>query len=134
MYRISGLFWESKNVGRWGLPATIQLKIEKANALAQSQLLDEEIPEEIKSSSIEELAEQFKAFAKKEFLDQEASLSKISRLFFEGKNVREWEFPVDLRLKIEKADTLAREQLMDERAVKDKDEVLSLVESLRRMG
>lgn len=128
MYRISELFWESKTVGRWGLPATIQLKIEKANALAKSQLLDEGIPEEIKSARVEELAEIFKAFAKKEFLDQRASSCKIYPLFFEGKNVKEWEFPVDLRLKIEKADTLARDQLMAERAVKDKDEVFSLVD------
>ena len=35
---IASLFWRSKNLERWGLPPEIQLKIEKAEMLAQKQL------------------------------------------------------------------------------------------------
>lgn len=35
---ISQLFWRSKNIERWNIPADIQLKIEKAELLAQKQL------------------------------------------------------------------------------------------------
>jgi len=38
---ISQLFWGSKNVERWSTPADIQLKIEKAEILAQKQLDNE---------------------------------------------------------------------------------------------
>lgn len=35
---IATLFWRSKNLERWGLPPEVQLKIEKAEMLAQKQL------------------------------------------------------------------------------------------------
>jgi len=38
---IAQLFWKSKNIERWGLPPEIQLKIEKAEMLAQKQLDNE---------------------------------------------------------------------------------------------
>ena len=38
---ISQLFWKSKNIERWGLLPEIQLKIEKAEMLAQKQLDNE---------------------------------------------------------------------------------------------
>jgi len=36
--RITDLFWRSKKIQKWGLPADIGLKIEKAEILAQKQL------------------------------------------------------------------------------------------------
>jgi len=90
--------------------------------------IDEEIPDEIKSSSAEELAEQIIAFAKKEFADQGSPIRTITSMFWDNKNVIKWNLPANLRLKIEKADRLAQKQLEIERDGREKDELLSLVD------
>jgi len=41
IYSIRQLFWQSKNIERYGLPPEIQLKMEKAELLAQAQLKKE---------------------------------------------------------------------------------------------
>ncbi len=50
---ITDLFWRSKNIIKWGLPADIGLKIEKAELLAQKQLESErEVKEKEKLLSL----------------------------------------------------------------------------------
>ncbi|MCK9631192.1 MAG: hypothetical protein M0R30_06070 [Methanoregula sp.] len=90
--------------------------------------IDKKIPDEIKSSSAEELAGQIIAFAKKESADQLSDIRMIISMFWENKNVNKWDLPWDLQLKVRKADRLAQKQLDDERERKENDEILSLVD------
>ena len=89
--------------------------------------IDEEIPDEIKSSSAEALAEQIIAFVKKESADQLSDIRIIISMFWENKNVNKWDLPRDLQLKIRRAERLAQKQLDEERERKENNEILALV-------
>ncbi|MBU4245593.1 MAG: hypothetical protein ABIF85_05640 [Nanoarchaeota archaeon] len=80
-----------------------------------------EIPEEIKSATPEKLASELIAFIQKEFSDEaNMSMYRASEFFWSQKNIRKYEMPPEVRLKIEKVEMLAEKQLNAAREVKDK--------------
>ena len=94
------------------------------------------IPEDIKSATAESLAAEFITFLEREFHDSELTPHYGNfQLFLQTKNlVDRWNIPADIRLKIEKAQTLARDEIQKrietERRIRfetEKEELPSLV-------
>ncbi len=82
------------------------------------------IPEEIKTASPEELAAELVSFIKTEFPEAKRTrVRDISIIFWEIKNVERWGIPPDIRLKLEKAEMLAKRQLEEEKELKEKEQL-----------
>jgi hypothetical protein len=76
-----------------------------------------EVPVQIKSATPEELAAELVSFAKREFTHEERIwISRAAEFFWEEKGITtKWNIPSDIRLKLEKAETLAQQQIHSER-------------------
>ena len=75
-----------------------------------------EVPPKIRSAAPEELAAELVAFAKREFSHEERiSISHAAQFFWEEKGMEKWTMPSDIKLKLEKAERLAQQQLDSER-------------------
>jgi ribosomal protein L31E len=93
------------------------------------------VPEHIKSATPEELATELVAFAKREFAHEEMIwIPEVAEFFWEKKGIEKWDMPADIRLKLEKAESLAKQQIESEREAelkaqleKEKAELTELV-------
>ncbi len=75
-----------------------------------------EVPAHIKSATPEELATELASFAKREFAHEERIwISRAAEFYWEQKGITKWEMPSDIRLKLEKAEMLAQQQIDSER-------------------
>ncbi|MEW6028074.1 MAG: hypothetical protein AB1554_01180, partial [Chloroflexota bacterium] len=95
-----------------------EIQIEN-NKLADQDDFDEEepqeIPAELKSVSPEKLAQELVAFAKAETdadNDEPIYIHQVADYFWRSKNIEKWELPVDLEMKVEKAERIA-DQLLE---------------------
>jgi len=94
-----------------------------------------EVPDWIKTRTAEELAVEILEFKKKEFPEDEyLGLHTISNLFWEKKGIEHYQMPSEIRLKINRANILARTQIhreaekqKKEQMQKEKEELPSLV-------
>jgi len=94
-----------------------------------------EIPDWIKTRTAEELAVEILEFKKKEFPEDEyLGLHTISNFFWENKDIEQYRMPSEIRLKIERANILARTEIRreaenqkNEQMQKEKEGLPSLV-------
>ena len=90
----------------------------------ESEKRGEEVPEEIKIITAENLAKELINFIKLEFPDDERVwIRNISQLFWNQKSLRKFDMPPEIQLKIEKAEMLAQKQIDNEKEVKEKERV-----------
>ena len=83
-----------------------------------------EVPAHIKSSTPEELAAELVSFAKREFAHEERIwISRVAGFYWEQKGISKWEMPSDIRLKLEKAELLAQQQIDKEREAELKEQL-----------
>lgn len=119
----------------------LEIQIEN-NKLADLEDFDEEepqeIPAELKSVSPEKLAQELVAFAKAESdanSDEPIYIHQVADYFWRSKKIEKWELPVDLEMKVEKAERMADQLLEKEhqertekRLEKENAELPALVE------
>lgn len=94
-----------------------------------------EVPDWIKTRTPEELAVEMLEFKKKEFSeDENLGFHTISNFFWKNKGIESYLMPSDIRLKVERANILARKGILKEaeiqkreRLEKEKEELPSLV-------
>ena len=94
-----------------------------------------EVPDWIKTRTPEELAVEMLEFNKKEFSeDEHFGFHTISNFFWKSKGIERFLMPSDIQLKIERANILARREILKEaetqkreRLEKEKEELPSLV-------
>ena len=96
-----------------------------------------QVPDEIASASPEELAAQLLSFAKdqsSDYLDDEGIYAEIRlwSLFWESKNVSGEDIPTEIKLKRQKAETLAARELQRESEVREKQREVRKNEQLQR--
>ena len=94
-----------------------------------------EVPDWIKTRTAEELAVEILEFKKKEFSeDENLGFHAISNFFWKSKGIERYLMPSDIELKVERANILARREILKEtetqkreRLGKEKEELPSLV-------
>lgn len=94
-----------------------------------------EVPDWIKTRTAEELAVEILEFKKKEFSeDENLGFHTISNFFWKSKGIERYLMPSDIELKVERANILARREILKEtetqkreRLGKEKEELPSLV-------
>jgi len=75
-----------------------------------------EVPAYIKSATPEELATELVSFVEREFAHEERIwIPRAAEFFWEEKGIKKWEMPADVRLKLEKAELLAQQQIQSKR-------------------
>lgn len=125
-------------IGKLSTEEETEEEIRNGIKLSTPEETEGEIPNGIELSTPEELAAELISFAKKEFPEEDErwSMYKITDFFWRSKNIRIRDLPVDIQLKIDKAERLVQKQLESEREVKKKDQLekekpdlLSLVDS-----
>jgi len=94
-----------------------------------------EVPDWIKTRKPEELAVEMLEFKRKEFSeDEDLGFHTISNFFWKSKGIERYFMPSDIQLKVERANILARKEILKEadikkreRLKKEKEELPSLV-------
>jgi len=90
-----------------------------------------EVPDWIKTRTAEELAVEILEFKKKEFPEDEyLGLHTISNLFWENKGIEHYQMPSEIRLKINRANILARTQVHREAEKQRKEQMQKEKEGL----
>jgi len=90
-----------------------------------------EVPDWIKTRTAEELAVEILEFKKKEFPEDEyLGLHTISNFFWENKGIEHYYMPSEIRLKIERANILARTQIHREAEKQKKEQMQKEKEGL----
>lgn len=90
-----------------------------------------EVPDWIKTRTAEELAVEILEFKKKEFPEDEyLGLHTISNLFWENKGIEHYQMPSEIRLKINRANILARTQIHREAEKQRKEQMQKEKEGL----
>ena len=90
----------------------IRASIEEKEGVGIPVEPEEEVTDDMKSATPEELTAELISFAKKELSGEERMwVRKVSRLFWGGKGVERWLMPPDIRLKMEKAELQTKKNL-----------------------
>ena len=90
-----------------------------------------EVPDWIKTRTAEELAAEILEFKKKEFPEDEYLGSHtICNLFWENKGIEHYQMPSEIRLKINRANILARTQIRKEEEKRRKEQIQKEKEEL----
>ena len=90
-----------------------------------------EVPDWIKTRTAEELAAEILEFKKKEFPEDEYLDSHtICNLFWENKGIEHYQMPSEIRLKINRANILARTQIRKEEEKRRKEQIQKEKEEL----
>jgi|ERR1035437_837392 hypothetical protein len=100
--------------------------VAQGNATDAGQAADQEIPEELRLASAEDLAGQIAAFAKKKSSGDEISMWELMDGFWEAMGVDEMDLPYDLANKAGRARLLAQQLLNAEKSDLDNAELPSL--------
>lgn len=131
IYDINELFWLNKNIEKYSLVTNLKIKVKKAETIVASKIkeiknnhknelnisppkieIKNKIPEEIINATTEELAEELFEFSLKELKDFPGmDIYDINELFWQNKNIDEYLLSNDLKLKLKKAEIIAKYKL-----------------------